>query len=33
VGGKKLRPVLTSGAIGNLKRKVTEAEANGQVHE
>jgi len=31
VGGKKLAPVLTSGAIGNLKNRATEAAANGKV--
>jgi hypothetical protein len=33
VGGKKLKPVLTSGAVGNLKRRASEGRANGQVHE
>ena len=33
VGGKKLKAVLTSGAIGNLKRRAVEAATNGQVHE
>ncbi len=31
VGGKRLVSVLTSGAIGNLKKRATEAAANGQV--
>jgi hypothetical protein len=31
VAGKALRPVLTSGAIGNLKRRASEASTNGQV--
>jgi hypothetical protein len=33
IGGKKVRPVLTSGAIGNLKRRASVARANGQVPE
>ena len=33
VGGKRLRSVLTSGAVGNLKRRATGAGTNGQVHE
>jgi hypothetical protein len=33
IGGKRLSPVLTSGAVGNLKRRASEAGANGQVHE
>lgn len=33
VGGRRLVPVLTSGAVGNLKRRATEGIANGQVHE
>ncbi|HUH82710.1 MAG TPA: hypothetical protein VLX33_02385 [Nitrososphaerales archaeon] len=33
VGGKKLTSVLTSGAVVNLKRRASEARANGQVHE
>lgn len=32
-GGKRLEPVLTSGAIGKLKKRAEEAAANGQVHE
>lgn len=32
-GGKRLKAVLTSGAVGNLKRRAAEATANGQVHE
>jgi hypothetical protein len=31
IGGKKVRPVLTSGAIVNLKRRASVAAANGQV--
>ena len=31
--GKALRPVLTSGAVGNLKRRAREAATDGQVHE
>ena len=33
IGGKRLTSVLTSGAVGNLKRRAAEAETNGQVHE
>jgi hypothetical protein len=33
VGGKHLTPVLTSGAIGKLKRRASPEAANGQVHE
>lgn len=33
IGGRKLKAVLTSGAIGNLKRRAVEATPNGQVHE
>lgn len=33
VGGKELKTVLTSGAVGNLKRRAAEGRANGQVHE
>jgi hypothetical protein len=33
IGGKKLTPLLTSGAVGNLKRRASEAATNGQVHE
>ncbi|MDG7008205.1 MAG: hypothetical protein JRN06_08165 [Nitrososphaerota archaeon] len=33
VGGKRLTAVLTSGAVGNLKRRAAEAATNGQVHE
>lgn len=33
VGGKRLASVLTSGAVGNLKRRAKEAAGNGQVHE
>ena len=32
-GGVRLRPVLTSGAIGNLKRSARRAAANGEIHE
>lgn len=32
-GGLRLTPVLTSGAIGNLKRRAEEAASNGEVHE
>lgn len=32
-GGKRLTPVLTSGGVGNLKRRAAEAATNGQVHE
>jgi len=31
VGGKKLETVLTSGAVGNLKRRASEATGHGQV--
>ncbi len=31
--GKELTPVLTSGAVGNLKRRALRAANNGQVHE
>ena len=31
IGGKRVRPVLTSGAIVNLKRRASVAAANGQV--
>ncbi|HYB07386.1 MAG TPA: hypothetical protein VEB87_04435 [Nitrososphaerales archaeon] len=33
LGRKRLRPVLTSGAIGNLKRRATEGATNGKIHE
>ncbi|MDG6991046.1 MAG: hypothetical protein JRM99_06455 [Nitrososphaerota archaeon] len=33
VGGKKLSPVLTSGAVGNLKRRAREGDSNGTLHE
>jgi hypothetical protein len=33
IGGKKLTAVLTSGAVGNLKRRAAGATPNGQVHE
>lgn len=33
IGGKKVRSVLTSGAIVNLKRRASVARANGQVPE
>ena len=33
VGGMNFVPVLTSGAVGNLKRRAAEAMANGKVHE
>jgi hypothetical protein len=33
IGGKRLTPVLTSGAIGNLKRRASGGAANGKVHE
>jgi hypothetical protein len=33
VGGRSFRPLLTSGAVGNLKRRATEAKSNGEVHE
>jgi hypothetical protein len=33
IGGRKLTAVLTSGAVGNLKRRAAEAATNGQVHE
>ncbi|MDE1857660.1 MAG: hypothetical protein KGI26_01145 [Thaumarchaeota archaeon] len=33
VGGARLVPVLTSGAVGNLKRRAREEGSNGQVHE
>jgi hypothetical protein len=33
IGGKRVRAVLTSGAVGNLKRRAPGAGANGQVHE
>ena len=33
VGGKRLTSVLTSGAVGNLKRRASGAKGNGQVHE
>lgn len=32
-GGLEIRSVLTSGAVGNLKRRARETAANGQVHE
>jgi hypothetical protein len=32
-GGRRLVPVLTSGAVGNLKRRAREAVTDGQVHE
>ena len=32
-GGKRLTAVLTSGAVGNLKRRAAGAAINGQVHE
>lgn len=31
--GRELRTLLSSGAIGNLKRRAREAGANGEVHE
>ena len=33
VGGKTLMTVLTSGAIGKLKKRASEMAVNGQVHE
>ena len=33
VGRKRLTPVLTSGAVGNLKRRASGASNDGQVHE
>ena len=33
IGGKRLTAVLTSGAVGNLKRRAAGAATNGQVHE
>lgn len=33
VRGIRLTPVLTSGAVGNLKRRAGEAKDNGKVHE
>ncbi len=33
VGGRAVRPVSTSGAVGNLKRRALGAEADGQVPE
>lgn len=33
IDGKRLNALLTSGAVGNLKRRVTGAGTNGQVHE
>ena len=33
VPGSRLTPVLTSGAVGNLKRRAAEARGHGQVHE
>jgi hypothetical protein len=33
VRGKRLVSVLTSGAVGKLKRRASEAPTNGQVHE
>ena len=33
VGGKKLTAVLTSGAVGNLKRRAAGVATDGQVHE
>jgi len=33
IHGKRLTPVLTSGAIGKLKRRAAPAAANGKVHE
>ena len=33
VRGKSVKSVLTSGAIGKLKKRATAAEANGKVHE
>jgi len=33
IGGKRLTAVLTSGAVGNLKRRAAGAGTNGQVHE
>lgn len=32
-GGKRLEPILTSGAIGKLKKRVGEATINGKIHE
>lgn len=33
VGRKRLVPILTSGAVGKLKRRASEAAANGEVSE
>ena len=33
IGGMKMTPVLTSGAVGNLKKRAREAVPNGEVHE
>jgi hypothetical protein len=33
VGGKELQTVLTSGAIGKLKRRASSPAANGKIHE
>jgi hypothetical protein len=33
IGGVMLTPVLTSGAVGNLKRRARAVGGNGQVHE
>ena len=33
VQGVRLTPVLTSGAVGNLKKRAAEAVPNGEVHE
>jgi hypothetical protein len=33
VGGQVLKSVLTSGAVGNLKRRASDATGNGEVHE
>ncbi len=33
IGGRRLTAVLTSGAVGNLKKRAAEAASNGQVHE
>src|SRR5579863_5140086 len=33
VKGQRFLPVSTSGAVGNLKRRASEAKANGEIHE
>lgn len=33
IAGKSLRPILTSGAVANLKRRGSEPAANGKIHE